>query len=102
MRPIDKPLLVLLLSATVGACAPRTRVVYVYAPVPPPVAVRESRAVPPGRGYVWVPGHHRWEGHAYLWVPGRWELPPPHRSHWVAGHWSHDRHGWYWINGHWA
>ncbi len=91
---------VLLASALFGAaaCAPRARVVYVSAP--PPAPVREVIGAAPGPGYVWVPGHHRWEGHHYEWVRGHWERTRYHR--WVEGHWAHNRHGWYWVEGHWA
>lgn len=89
---------VLLLSSALGACAPRTRVVYVPGPPPPPV--REVVGVAPGPGYAWVSGHHRWEGRAYVWVPGHWQQTRHHR--WVSGHWAHNRHGWYWVDGHWA
>jgi len=27
----------------------------------------------PRSGYVWVPGHRRWDGHGRVWVPGHWE-----------------------------
>ncbi len=88
---------VFLLSSALGAACTH-RVVYVATAPPPPV--REHISVAPGPGYVWVAGHHRWEGHAYVWVPGHWVRT--HHHHWVEGHWAHDHHGWYWVEGHWA
>jgi len=69
-------------------------------PTPPPLAVREEIGVAPGSGYVWVAGHHRWEGRAYVWVRGHWKKT--HHDRWVEGHWAHNHHGWYWVEGHWT
>lgn len=95
----------LTLSALLGgaACAHhRARVVYVYVPTAPPPEAREVVVRSPGPGYVWIPGHHRWDGHVYVWVSGRWERPPARRGHWVSGRWHHDQHGWFWVEGHWS
>jgi hypothetical protein len=73
----------------------------VYVRVAPPPIVVETRAPAPGPGYVWIEGHHQWEGRAYAWVPGRYERAPRERAVWVPGHWSKDRHGWYWVEGRW-
>jgi hypothetical protein len=67
---------------------------------PPPARV-ERRVVAPGRGYVWIPGYHRWDGAAYIWAPGRWELPPRPYARWVSHHWVHRRGGWVLVEGHW-
>jgi hypothetical protein len=67
----------------------------------PPRAVAERRVAPPGRGYVWVPGYHRWIGRAFVWTPGRWEQPPRPRARWVAHRWTHQRTGWVLVEGHW-
>jgi len=74
-----------------------------YGPrVPPPPARYEHHGAPPGAGYVWVGGYHRWNGHAYVWVGGQWRRPPHMGYVWRAGHWA-DRHGTYvWIPGHWV
>jgi hypothetical protein len=69
--------------------------------IAPPPRVIERQGPPPGRGYTWVPGYHRWDGHRYLWVGGRWVLPPRPRAVWVAGYWAHSPHGWFWRPGHW-
>src|SRR5262245_47738547 len=91
-----------LLGATIAlsaACAPTTAHVYVSSR--PPAPVYEVRGVPPGPGYVWVDGYHRWSGRGYVWEPGRWERAPRGRAAWVPGHWVQDRHGWYYVQGHW-
>ena len=85
-----------------AACAPHAKVVYVYVPTAPPAAEREVVVRSPGAGYVWIPGHHRWDGHVYVWISGRWERPPGHHGHWVSGSWHHASHGWYWVEGHWS
>jgi hypothetical protein len=85
--------------ASVACASAGTRV---YVRVGPPAAVAEVRRVPPpGPGYAWVAGYHRWDGRTYVWVPGTWMVPPRRRAAWVAPHWSHDRHGYYFVAGHW-
>jgi WXXGXW repeat (2 copies) len=69
--------------------------------VAPPPAVVETRPAIPGKGYIWTPGYHRWNGTAYVWAPGRWVLPPRPHAAWVPGHWKHAHGGWVWIEGHW-
>jgi len=69
--------------------------------IAPPHAIVERRGPPPGAGYVWIDGYHRWDGNAYVWVPGRWELPPAGHHHWVAHRWVHRDGGWALVEGHW-
>lgn len=92
----------LALSASLAACAtaapPSDRV---YVRVAPPRDRVEVIATAPGRDFVWVGGHWRWDGNDWDWVPGRWiRLERGYRA-WVPGHWRHDRFGWYWVEGHW-
>jgi len=69
--------------------------------IAPPRARVERRGPAPGRGYVWVPGYQRWDGHAYAWEPGRWDMPPRPRARWEAHHWV-KRHGeWVFVEGRW-
>ena len=75
--------------------------VNVYVPTRPPVAIIETRPIAPARGYVWIPGYHRWDGRAYVWVGGRWDEPPRGHRRWAAGQWRHHRNGWYWSEGRW-
>jgi hypothetical protein len=69
--------------------------------VAPPRPLVERRTVAPGRGYIWTPGYHRWDGRAYGWVPGAWVQPPRARAHWVAPHWRRRGHEWVFVEGHW-
>jgi YXWGXW repeat-containing protein len=73
----------------------------VYVRLGPPVPAVEVVGAVPGPEFVWIPGHHRWDGNGYVWVEGRWERRPRPGAAWVQGHWNHDRHGWYWVEGHW-
>jgi len=74
----------------------------VYVSVAPPPLVVETVPVAPGPNQVWVPGFHRWDGHAYVWVKGHYVVAPRPHAVWVAGHWGHHHtHGWYWVDGHW-
>ena len=41
----------------------------------PPAPVHEHRGPPPGRGYVWISGYHRYEGDHYVWTSGHWDRP---------------------------
>ncbi len=82
-----------------SACASHDGRVYVR--TEPPAPVYETHRVPPGQGYVWVDGYHRWDGRDYVWVPGKWERAPRAHAVWVPGRWTHDRHGWYYVQGHW-
>jgi len=69
--------------------------------IAPPRAVREDRGRPPGPGYVWIAGYHRWDGNAYVWTPGRWDQPPRPHAVWVAHRWVHRNNGWVLVEGHW-
>src|SRR5208282_3205833 len=85
--------LALLLAFTLIPAASFAQVVIRVGPPPP---VYERRGPPPGEGYVWQPGYHRYDGDHYVWTPGRYDQPP-HRAH----RWVH-RHGQYvLIEGHW-
>lgn len=82
------------------ASAPRRDVAYVR--VRPPRDRYEVVGTAPGREFVYVRGHWRWDGRAYEWVPGRWTRLQSGFRTWVAGRWHHSRYGWYWIDGHWS
>ena len=69
--------------------------------VAPPPPVFERHAPPPGPGYQWVPGYHRWDGHRYIWASGRWVVPPRARAVWIPGRWVNSPRGWFWRSGHW-
>ena len=67
----------------------------------PPAPVVERRIPPPGAGYVWTPGYHRWDGRAYVWTPGAWVLAPRPGARWVAHRWVRRNGGWVLVEGHW-
>jgi hypothetical protein len=83
---------------TVGDATAKVRV---YVGVAPPAPIVETPGPPPGPGYVWTPGYHRWEGGRYNWVAGQWLVPPRRHAHWVPGHWVRHHHQWYFVEGHW-
>jgi len=93
-----KSLLAFVLAAGLTAAPIGAQVVVHVAP--PPVVV-EHPGPPPARGYVWVPGYHRWDGVRYVWVPGRYSVPPRARAIWVPGHWAARRGGWVFVAGRW-
>ncbi len=67
---------------------------------PPPVVV-EHPGPPPGAGFVWVGGYHRWDGGRYVWVPGHYDRPPHPGAHWRPGRWEHRHDGYRWHEGRW-
>ena len=69
--------------------------------VQPPRPIEEPRLAPPGAGYVWTRGYHRWDGARYVWSPGAWVLPPRPRAVWVEHRWVRRRGGWVFVEGHW-
>ena len=73
----------------------------VYVRIGPPRPLVDRRPVAPGRGYIWAPGYHRWDGRAYVWSPGQWMLPPHRHARWVPAHWVHRRGGWVFVEGYW-
>lgn len=87
------------LSACVVAPAPhRVTVVAVDTRPPPPrvVVVPAAR-----RGYVWVAGYWRWNGHKHTWVDGHW-LRERRGWHWEPAHWDERQGHWYFQPGVWV
>ncbi len=70
-----------------------------YPAVPP----RQVEVVPPppGRAFLWEPGHWQWEGRAYAWEPGRYVARQPHFARFILGQWSLRHVGWVWVPAHW-
>ena len=92
----------LIIAASLGlgaACGPTYGRLYVR--TGPPAPIYDARIPPPGPGYVWIVGYHRWDGGRYVWVPGHWIVPPRARAPWIPGHWAQDNRGWYFVEGHW-
>jgi WXXGXW repeat (2 copies) len=67
---------------------------------PPPVVV-EHPGPRPHPGWVWIDGHHQWDGRRYVWAHGYWIAPPRPHAVWVRGHWRHAHGGYVWVDGHW-
>lgn len=92
----------ILLTAVLGCLAVGTSMAAeVFINVAPPRPIVERRIPPPGPGYYWTPGYHRWDGRAYAWTPGAWVLPPRPHAVWVAPHYVHRGHGYVFVEGHW-
>ncbi len=80
---------IFLLSIPATGCVahPHHRTVVTYeVRKAPPAAKREVVVAKPGRGYVWVAGHHVWRPSrkTYVWVAGKWTKPPRAGAVWVA------------------
>ena len=69
-----------------------------YRPVP---ELRYEPVPPPRAGFVWEPGHWRWDGREYFWVRGHWIEHRPHYHFYVHGHWERRGPGWFWVEPHW-
>ena len=87
--------------AAVATPLPSVAAVDVYVNVPPPPP-RSERAPAPRRGYVWVPGHWKWnaKGNRHVWAAGYWERARPgyvlQRPQWVErdGRWQYQARRW--------
>lgn len=86
------------LAFLLAAGAAQAQVVVHVAP-PPPVVERPG-PVPSG-GWVWVGGHHRWDGRRYVWVPGHYVRPPRPHAVWIPGRWVPRQGGYVYVAGHW-
>ncbi len=74
-------------------------------PYPPIPAPRYERVPPPpGRAYMWEPGHWQWTGVQYAWIDGRYVPRHPSYGRYVPGHWQFSpRAGHYvWRPAHWG
>jgi hypothetical protein len=69
--------------------------------VAPPVPLVEQHDHAPHDGWIWVEGHHRWDGHRYVWVHGFWVHPPHPGAVWVRHHWEQRNGDWVLVPGHW-
>jgi hypothetical protein len=81
--------------------APAASFAQVMIRVGPPPPVYERRGPPPGEGYVWQDGYHRYDGGQYVWTPGHYERPPHPGARWVAHRWEHRHGGYVMVEGHW-
>jgi hypothetical protein len=94
---MKKFLLMAVASAVLCTGTAFAQVIVRVAPPPPIVEHHEAER----RGFVWVDGYHRWDGHRYIWVHGRWVHPPRPGVAWVPGHWDPRPGGYIWVEGHW-
>jgi len=93
-------LLLGVLAATAIAMTPIpsiARTVYVEVEPPPP----RAEIAPANRhGWVWAPGHWRWNGRQYVWIGGHW-IRERHGMYWVPEHWVRDGYRHRFVPGHW-
>jgi hypothetical protein len=87
------------LSACVVSPAPRRATVVAVDTRPPPPRVVVVPA--PRRGYVWVAGYWRWNGHKHTWVDGHW-LRERRGWHWEPAHWEERQGRWFFQPGIWV
>ena len=93
-----------LLGATAVPLAPVASADVVVKVAPP--APRAERTPAPRKGYVWSPGHYKWNGKRHVWVAGSWHkerrgyaYSPPRweerdgRWHYHASRWDRDGDG---------
>jgi hypothetical protein len=92
----------LALAALLGlSLLPAAANAQVYVRVGPPAPVVEHPGPPPGAGFVWIAGYHRWDGAHYVWVPGHYDRAPHPGARWVPHRWVHRHDGWVLVEGHW-
>ena len=95
---LKRNLLIAVSALFLSVGAAKAQIVVRIGPPPP----RPVEVVPATRpGYVWVPGYHRWDGHAYVWVHGAYRRPPHPGAVWVEGDWREERGGHVWHAGYW-
>ncbi|MFQ6309526.1 YXWGXW repeat-containing protein [Lysobacter capsici] len=64
---------------------------------PPPPRYERVRVRP---GYVWAPGHWRWDGRRYYWIGGSY-VPARRGYVYVAPRWNAYGPAWRFNEGHW-
>jgi WXXGXW repeat (2 copies) len=73
---------------------------YPYPPVPG-MRIEPPPPPPPGAGFIWEPGHWRWNGYRYDWHAGHYVPRGVHHAHFVPGHWAPRYGRWVWVPQHW-
>jgi hypothetical protein len=71
----------------------------VSTPPPPAVDIGYYGVYRPG--YVWVNGHHTWNGSVWVWSPGYYQAERANQ-YWVQGYWEPRGSQYVWVNGYWA
>lgn len=92
---------VILLAAAVLLSIPSASFAQIVVRIAPPPVVVEHPGPRPHPGWVWIDGHHQWDGRRYVWAHGYWAAPPRPHAIWVRGHWGHVHGGYVWVDGHW-
>jgi hypothetical protein len=98
---LRKPFLSMLGAAvlTLASAGVFAQAIIVAPHAPPPPRMEVVPAARPG--YVWDPGHWRWNHGTYMWAPGHWQ-PVRAGYRWIPGHWVARGPNWRWVPGHWA
>ena len=81
---------------------PDTELAYNEPPPAPPPPLVEVIPAAPSPDYIWIPGHHRWNGRRYVWLGGHYDRRPQRDAHYVRGHWEHRGRVTLWVDGHWG
>lgn len=90
------------LAGLLAVClTPAVAMAQVIVRIAPPPPIVEHHDNPPHVGWMWVEGHHRWDGQHYVWVHGFWAHPPHPGAIWVHHHWERRGDGWVLVEGHW-
>ena len=96
---VKKTLFALMFASACGAISVPAQA-QVYVQVAPPPDRHEVVPSHTRRGYVWEPGHWRWNGRRHVWVAGHWERARPGYVHvaprWVErdGRWEYHSRRW--------
>jgi len=73
-----------------------------YAHQAPPADRSETPPPQPGAQYIWVSGHHSWDGNDFQWHSGQWTIPPTGYHTWAPGAWQQTgTNNWAYVDGQW-
>ena len=103
LRSMTKLALVAALAGSAGACTVSAHgrlrgPAFVVVEEPPPPPRRTVVTVRPG--FIWIEGHHRWDGNRYVWQDGYYERERANQV-WYPGRWERRGRGHVWIEGSW-
>jgi hypothetical protein len=73
-----------------------------YAHREPPQDRSETPPPQPGAEFIWVSGHHSWDGADFQWHKGQWTVPPTGYHTWTVGRWEQTgTSNWVYVEGQW-
>lgn len=73
-----------------------------YAHRAPPEDRSETPPAQPGAQFIWVAGHHSWDGADFQWHTGQWTVPPTGYHTWTVGRWEQSgTNNWVYVEGQW-